>query len=143
MNLHAIANPIIQVVNPNVPAYIQYSTGNTINEDGSQTPTYTPPVLVSAQVQSLTFRDLQQIEGLNLQGTRRAIYLYGDIEAIVRVTAQGGDLVTFPGRVGGFANNTTWLVAENLETWLEAPDCWCKVAATLQMDTYGSTLSNP
>jgi hypothetical protein len=143
MNLHSIVNPVIQVVNPNVPAFVSYSTGSTINPDGSRTPTFTTPVLVSAQVQSLNYRDLQQVEGLNLQGTRRAVYLWGDVEAIVRVTAQGGDLIYFPGRVGGFDHNTTWLIAQNLENWLEGPDSWCKVAATLQLDTYGSAIFNP
>ena len=86
---------------------------------GSQAMTTT--LVVPAQVQSLTFRDLQQIEGLNLQGTRRAIYFYGAIEGLVRPTGQGGDLVVLP-------DGQTWLVAIVLEHW---PD-WCKVAATLQ-----------
>lgn len=74
-----------------------------------------------AQVQSLTFRDLTQIEGLNLQGTRRAIYLSGRIDGIVRSRHKGGDLISLP-------DGTEWLVAQVLEQW---PD-WCKVAVTLQ-----------
>jgi hypothetical protein len=133
MNLHAVASQYITAVNPLVSATIQFSNGEpTINPDGSVTPGYSTPVGVLAQVQALTFRDIVQVQGLNLQGTRRGIYLFGDIEGIVRVTAQGGDLITFPGRVGGFPPNTVWLTAMALETWGVSPDGWCKVAATLQ-----------
>ena len=132
-NLHAIAQQVIPAVNPQVPATVQFSTGNAINADGSLTPTYAAPVSVAAQVQALTFRDIQQIAGLNLQGTRRAVYLFGDVEGLVRTTAQGGDLITFPGQVGGFPPNTVWLVALALETWGSGlAGGWCKVAATLQ-----------
>jgi hypothetical protein len=78
-------------------------------------------MIAPMQVQALTGRDLQQIDGLNLQGTRRAIYIEGDIEGIVRPTQQGGDLITTP-------DGSIWLVAMVLETW---PN-WCKVAVTLQ-----------
>lgn len=73
------------------------------------------------QIQSLTYRDLQQIEGLNLQGTRRAIYFPGSVDGVVRFNHKGGDLLTFLDR-------TMWLTAMVLEHW--GP--WCKVAATLQ-----------
>jgi hypothetical protein len=76
---------------------------------------------LNAQVQALTFRDIAQLEGLNLQGTRRAIYLDGAIEGLVRPQNKGGDLITLP-------DGTVWLVAMVLEHWLD----WCKVAATLQ-----------
>ena len=81
----------------------------------------TTALVVPAQIQALTFRDLQQIDGLNLQGDRRGIYFYGEIDGLVRPDNKGGDLITFP-------DGTIWLVAIVLEQW---PD-WCKVAATLQ-----------
>ena len=106
---------------------VQFSRGNTINPDGSQTPTYSQPVQMLAQVQALTYADLRQIEGLNLQGTRRAIYFYGDVEGIVRPFFKGGDLITFP-------DGTVWLVAQQLETFgaYNSTDVWCKVVVTLQ-----------
>lgn len=129
MNLHAIAAPIIAVVNPPVTALVRFSLGTyTTSADGKRTPDYSAPTALSAQVQALTYRDLQQISGLNLQGTRRAIYFFGDVEGVVRVTGQGGDLVTFPGAVGGFPPGTVWLTAQALETW----PGWCKTVATLQ-----------
>jgi hypothetical protein len=81
----------------------------------------TTALIVPAQIQSLTFRDLQQIDGLNLQGNRNGIYFYGQIDGIVRPDNKGGDLITFP-------DGSIWLVAMVLEDW---PD-WCKVAATRQ-----------
>lgn len=82
----------------------------------------TSALTMPAQIQSLTFKDLTQIEGLNLQGERRAIYFYGDnVKAIVRPTQRGGDLVTFP-------DGSVWLVAIVLESW----PGWCKCACTLQ-----------
>lgn len=131
-NLHAIALQVIPAINPQVPATIQFNQGTDIGPDGSVAPTYSAPFPVLAQVQALTFRDIQQIQGLNLQGTRRAIYLFGDVEGLVRVTNQGGDLITIPGPIGGFPANTVWLTAQALETWGITPDGWCKIAATLQ-----------
>ena len=88
--------------------------------------TVTPEVMntdfsLQAQVQALTFRDIVQIEGLNLQGTRRAIYLSGRVDGLVRSLNKGGDLITLP-------DGSVWLVAMVLEQW---PD-WVKCAATLQ-----------
>ena len=80
---------------------------------------------VSAQVQAMTWRDLQQVEGMNLQGTRRKIYLYGRADGAVRPLAKGGDLVTIS--TGG-PNDGVYLVAQVLEQY---PD-WCSVACTLQ-----------
>jgi hypothetical protein len=76
------------------------------------------------QVQPLGWRDLQQLDGLNLQGTRRKIYIHGEIDGIVRSENKGGDLIV----VASGVNVGTWLVAQVLEAW---PD-WCCVAVTLQ-----------
>jgi hypothetical protein len=128
VNLHGIAAPLIGAVNPNVLVTLQLSTGYATNASGKRVPTYSDPIEnVRAQIQALTFRDLAQIEGLNIEGTRRAIYFYGDVQGVVRVNQQGGDLVTFPVD-GSLWSGSIWLTAIALETW---PD-WCKVAATLQ-----------
>lgn len=128
MNLHAIAGPVVAVVNPFIPVTIKVSTGSTRNPDGSRTPTYASTT-ASAQVQALQFRDIAQLQGLNLQGTRRKIYLSGDFEGLVRSQNKGGDLIIFPNDGSQWANSV-WLVAMVLETW---PD-WCSVAVTLQVD---------
>jgi hypothetical protein len=124
MNLHGIVAPIIAGVNPMVVARVQVSTGYTTGADGGRVPTYGPVISVTAQVQPLTSRDLQQIEGLNIQGTLKAIYLCGDLKGAVRSELKGGDLVTLP-------DGTVWLVVQMLESWgLTAG--WSKSAMVLQ-----------
>lgn len=127
MNLHQIVAPYVSSINPPLPVTIMVSTGSTIGPDGTRVPSYAPPAQAQAQVQALTFRDLAQISGLNLQGTRRAIYLNGDVEGLVRSQGKGGDLITFP-------DGSVWLVALVLEAWgaSGSSDAWVKVACTLQ-----------
>lgn len=120
MNLHAIASRAIAAVNPPAPATIQMSVGYATSPDGTRVPAYADAVDVSAQVQSLSYNDIQHLDGLNIQGVRSAIYLYGDWSGLVRPDGKGGDLI----RVGG----QTWLVAVVLENW----PGWTKVAVTLQ-----------
>lgn len=121
MNLHGIVGPVIAAVNPPVWATLQRSNGYTTNGDSSRTPAYEAPITVQAQVQPLTYRDLQQVDGLNLNGTRRAIYLSGFLNGVVRVSQKGGDLVTLP-------DGSVWLTALVLEQW----PTWVKCAVTLQ-----------
>lgn len=124
MDLHGIASSAVGAVNPLVPVTIAISTGSTINADGSPTLTYDDPISgVMAQVQPMTGRELSQTEGLNLQGTKRSVYLEGNIDAIVRLNQKGGDLITME-------DGSVWLTVLILETW---PD-WCKAAITLQQD---------
>ena len=126
MNLHALASQVIPLVNPMTPATVKVSSGVITGPDGRQTPTFLVPVLnVTAQVQSLTYKDIQQVNSLNLQGTRVAIYLYGEFDGLVRVNKKGGDVITI---APGFPRAGVYLTALVLEQW---PD-WCKVAATLQ-----------
>lgn len=124
LNLHGMASGLISQVNPSIPASVQVSTGYAVGADGSPVPSYAAAVTVQAQVQPLSWRDLQQLDGLNLQGTRRAIYLYGRIDGIVRASSRGGDLITIAR--GPYAG--AYLVALVLEQF---PD-WCKCACTLQ-----------
>lgn len=97
MNLHQQAAGAIGSVNPFIPLSIRVSTGYATADDGTRVPSYLPAATVSGQVQALTFRDIQQLDGLNLQGTRRAIYVNGRVEGLVRVENKGGDLITVPG----------------------------------------------
>jgi hypothetical protein len=121
MDLHGIVSGVIDAVNPRIFLFISKSTGYVTNSDGTRTPSYDPPREVLGQVQAETFRDIQQMEGLNLQGTRRVIYLRGHFDGLVRSKNKGGDIITFP-------DQSVWLIALVLEHW---PD-WCKVAVTLQ-----------
>lgn len=124
MDLHGIVSSAIGAVNPFVPVTIQISTGSTISADGTPVPTYDDPIDgVSAQIQPMTGRELSQVEGLNIQGTKRGMYLEGNIDAIQRLNQKGGDLITME-------DGSVWLTVLILEMW---PD-WCHAAITLQQD---------
>lgn len=120
MNLHGLVRGAITTVNPDETVTLSQSTGTTKNADFSLSPTYSTSG-VGAQVQALTGKDLRQIEGLNLNGTLRKFYFFGEVDAIVRSAQKGGDLITR-------SDESVWLVNQVLEQW---PD-WCAVVATLQ-----------
>lgn len=120
MNLHGIVGPAVGAVNPPVWVTISTSNGYTTNPDGSRVPNYVT-IHDWAQIQALQFTDITQLEGLNIQGVRRAMYFSRDVAGIIRVNQKGGDLITLP-------DGTVWLAAVVLEHW---PD-WTKVAVTLQ-----------
>lgn len=124
MNLHQIASGQIAAVNPFVLGTVQVSVGSTVDADGTRIPTYNVVTGVSMQVQPMSWKDIQQVDGLNLQGTRCSIYINGVVNGLVRPANDGGDLIVLTDG----PNAGTWLVAMVLEQW---PD-WCKVAVTLQ-----------
>ncbi|OZI63285.1 hypothetical protein CAL28_10680 [Bordetella genomosp. 11] len=106
-----------------ISATVKYSTGFVKDPDTyEQVPSYNVVEGAQIQVQALTGKDLAQLQGLNLQGVVRAIYLYGDTQGVNRPSQKGGDLIIF--------DSQTWLTVTVLETW----PGWSKVAATLQMD---------
>lgn len=80
-------------------------------------------LIVQGQVQPVGWRDIQLMEGLNLQGTRNKIWFYGRFDGLVRVDNKGGDLV-----IDAFGN--VYLVAMVAEQW--GANEWCSVFATLQ-----------
>lgn len=124
MNLHSIAGPIIAAVNPTITVQFLPSVGWSIQPDGKRVPQYGVCANVPAQVQAMSWRDLMQVDGLNLQGTKVSIYLYGVAAGAVRVNYKGGDLVTITS--GPWAG--VYLTHVVLEQW---PD-WVKIACTLQ-----------
>lgn len=125
MDLHKIVRTAINTVNPDRLASLKVSIGYDQNPDGDgeQVPVYASEVQIRAQVQALQFTDLQQLDGLNLQDERYAIYVAGNLHGVLRPDSKGGDLITF------LDNNEIYLTAMVLERW---PD-WCKIAATRQM----------
>lgn len=86
--------------------------------------TMTTSMSLIAQVQPESFRDIQQMDGINLQGIRKVIYVNGDLDGLVRYKMKGGDLVTLP-------DSSVWLVAMPLEDF-NVTAGWTKVAMTLQ-----------
>lgn len=120
MDLRSLANSVSGVVNPNVIVSVQRSTGYTMGAGHKQAPSYAAPVTGPAQVQALDAIDLKQLDGMNIQGTIRAIILRGSLAGVIRPDGTGGDLVT----IGA----DTWLVVKVLESW---PN-WTKAAIVLQ-----------
>lgn len=121
MNLHGIVSGAVGAVNPFVPATYYASTGSTTNADGSRTPSYAFPQTISVQKQELSFKDLQHVDGLNLQGIFCSVYLRGQAFGVTRGT-KGGDKFVIAGK--------TWLVVALPEQW---PD-WCRVILNQQVN---------
>ena len=120
MDLRGISNSVSDTVNPNIAVSVQASTGYTIGSGLKQVPSYASPVTGFAQVQALTESDLRHLDGLNIQGATQSIILRGALDAVVRVTSKGGDLVTI--------NGQTWLTVAVLEQW----PLWTRAALQLQ-----------
>ena len=127
MNLRGIANKYIQVTNPNQEINWLQSNGYVTDNSGKRTPK-TITLTVDAQVQALSATDLKHIDGLNITGVMRSVYMYGNAAGVVRVDQLGGDILVFPECSGGC--NRSWLITQVMETW---PD-WCHVIVTLQDD---------
>jgi hypothetical protein len=127
VNLHQVVSGAIGAINPLVLSEWRVSTGYNTQPDGTRTPNYRVIESVPIQVQALTYTDLQKLGGLNIEGTRRKVYMNGNVEGLDRQAIKGGDLITM-GTAPGFPGPTTWLVSQVLEHW---PD-WCSVAITLQ-----------
>lgn len=121
MNLHGIVAGAVDAINPRMSIEIEVSTGYSTDANYSRTPSYAAAVTRLAQVQPMTFQDLQKIDALNIQGTKKAIYITGQVDGLVRDENKGGDRITLP-------DGTVWLVVLVLESW---PD-WCKAAIVLQ-----------
>lgn len=124
MNLHSIVSGAIGAVNQHIRVSVKFSLGSVVQPSGNQIPTFSSPVSMMAQVQPLTWRDLQQLDGLNLNGTRRKIYLNGSVDSINRVKQTGGDLIIISAGV----NAGVYLVAQVLEQFAD----WVSCAVTLQ-----------
>lgn len=122
MNIRGLVNNAIQTINPNETVTVLRSVGYMAGPGARQVPMYADPVIGSAQVQALDGDDLKQIEGLNIQGVIKAIYLYGELAGTIRPDQTGGDIIKRK-------NNTeTWLVVKVIEGWPE----WTKAVIVLQ-----------
>lgn len=122
MDLRGLVNGVTSTVNPNKTVTVRRSTGYTIGAGRKQVPSYAAPVTGPGQIQALDANDIKQLDGLNIQGTVRAIYLRGVLAGVVRPDGTGGDLVEVDGQ--------TWLVVKVLEGW----PTWTRAAIVLQGD---------
>lgn len=120
LNVRALANAAIQVVNPNTPAeYIAFK-GYTIGPGRKQIPEYHDPVPCMAQIQALSQSSLDHNEFLNSQQASHEVYVGWRINGVSRPRQNGGDLIR--------TANETWLVIEVSEHW----PGWSKCVVRLQ-----------
>ena len=124
MSLRAFANAAVQGINPDVKATLRQSNGYTTAADGSRTPAYnTTSGMV--QVQSISAKDLRHLEGQNITGDLRKVYLDNTCEAAwnagVRAALQGGDLFEF--------DEAIWLAVKVAEVWAD----WSAVIVVRQV----------
>jgi hypothetical protein len=124
-DVRMIANQVSQVTNPNISVTWLKSTGYTTSASGARTPTTTSQV-ISAQVQGLSSEDLKHTDGLNIQGVMRSVHIFGNVQGVVRIDQQGGDILQFPELPGGAIRN--WKVIQVMETW----PTWSRVLVALQ-----------
>jgi hypothetical protein len=124
VNLHSIVAGAIAAVNPRVTGQYQQSTGTRTLVSGKRVPDYLAATPITVQLQALTYKDLVQVDGLNLNGQAHAMYVSGDIEAVVRQDNKGGDIITLP-------DGSIWLVVHVLENW-QLTSGWAKVAVVRQ-----------
>jgi hypothetical protein len=124
VNLHQAVSGVIARVNPMQAITVRRSTGFTQNADFTRTPTYSTTSMLG-QVQALTSAELSQVDGLNLQGEKLALYVNGNLAGVSRPDNTGGDLVTLP-------DGSVWLVLIPLENFNRTAG-WTKVAIVRQV----------
>lgn len=130
IDLRGIANASIQSINPNLPVRISVPDGYTVDpETLLQVPNYTF-MDVQGNVQSLSSDDLSQIDALNIEGTLRAVYLYGNFNGVLRPDGQPTTVLSFATNESGVTKTRNWNVFKVLEVW----QTWCKVAVVLQVN---------
>lgn len=66
---------------------------------------------------------MQHVDGLNIQGLAKVIYVNGNYFSVQRELEQGGDIFVI--------GSEQWLVVEPLELW---PD-WSRLVVVLQVTT--------
>jgi hypothetical protein len=125
INVRALANQAIQTVNPDTDIVLVRSTGYTTDANYRRQPT-TVTQNVKGNVQGLSAKDLQHVDGLNIEGVLRSVHLYGNVQGVVRPNDAGGDVLRFPEVLGGPVRD--WRVVSVLETWAT----WCRVVVALQ-----------
>lgn len=131
MNLHAVVANVVASVNPMLTATWMQSTGYTTSDSGKRSPTYATVTGVQLQLQALSARDLEHLDGLNIQNVTRKAWVFGSAEGVNRPEVKGGDLFLFA--VPPSATVRTWLVSVVFETW-DQDGPWSSVGLTLQND---------
>lgn len=129
INLHNAVRGAIDALNPTFSGVWRRSNGYNTASNGVQVPAYIDTT-VTMRVQALSGRDLKHESFLNMQGVKRSVYLFGNVQGVVRPDVKGGDILQFPENRGGA--NRDWSVVVVLETWTPDVAGWSKVGVVLQ-----------
>ena len=124
MNLHLIAGDAVNVLSPWILGNVKKSTGYTTEPDGTRIPIYEDEDVL-LKVQSLAWKEVQIVDGLNIQGEKRAMYIEGNYGGNIRADGTGGELITLP-------DGTIWLSVMVLENWFITSG-WVKLAVVRQL----------
>lgn len=120
MNLHAIANPVIQIVLQNTDVALKSFAGILQNEYFERVPSYNVSI-VSMNCQDLSSEQLRIMNNLNIQGEMKIVISPVALKGVSRVDQLGGDILNFDGY--------DWLVVHVDETF---PD-HCKAIVQKQL----------
>ncbi len=123
-----MANRLTQAVNPNVLASWRKCMGYGQGTAYKREPIYADAQDIIVQAQSLSKKELEHLDAMNLSDATRAIYANVQLTGVDRKAQSGGDLVTF----NDGESTATWLVVHVLEGWTTSS--WCKAAVAKQMD---------
>lgn len=124
INVRSIANMAIQPINQNTGISLFLPNGMTVDPlTRKQIPVFIESV-VAGNVQALDGDEIRQADNLNIQGTLRAVYLYGAVAGVIRPDqSPSAELEFTHGGVSG-----RWSVFKVFETWAN----WCKVGVVYQ-----------
>ncbi len=135
MNLHAIVNPVIAQLHPNVGGTLYRSTGQ-VNVMGDIKQTYAPGESIQIQFQSEGPTVLNHVNKIGQEEVTRKLYLFSSdtmanrVAGIVRPETRNGDMIQIDAGAGWYAG-TWWLVLGPVEDFSHAG--WQCVRATMQV----------
>lgn len=130
INLHSIVRSVITNVHPDETVTLYQSNGYAVDR-GRRTPTYLDPLVLKAQVQTLSSQDLLHMEQATRGKDSYKIYLYAPTsyglapKGIERPLSRGGDMIQ---RQDG----TWWLVTSLMEDFTKSG--WCSVSVVQQLE---------
>lgn len=120
LNLHGMANPVIQSVLQNINVTLKQYAGLVQNAYFERVPSYNTST-VSMSVQALNSEQLTFVNNLNIQGDMYSVISPVELRGANRVDGLGGDILTFYG--------ADWLIVHIDETY---PD-HCKAIVQKQL----------
>lgn len=122
INVRALANMATQNVNPNRTVTLQVNTGYTVDDYGTQVPSFLEEE-IEVQMQSLSSQEKFNLDLVNKQGEFVSIYAFGAIDGIRRWLGKGSSKFIFPAY--GESDAAEWQVNQVMESYAT----WTRVLA--------------